>query len=199
MATDPVSIMQADATLTADEELPTTVPIRSLPNISTQDAIQLPPEEPTKNLRIARPAEPEAPAPKTGRRSKSSAMITLPAWRRPSQRPTNTPVGARLRLRVLRGQRINVEYPLYDGTNVLGRRDEEPIDIDLTEQEPGDRIWASRRHAVIHLHGGSLEIEDLHSRNGTFVNRTRLAPGSKRILMPDDVVQIGTIQMRVVV
>ena len=81
----------------------------------------------------------------------------------------------------------------------FGRRGDEPIDIDLTDQESGDRIWSSRRHAVIYFIAGALEIEDLHSRNGTFVNRNRLTPGSRRALQVNDVVQIGTIQLRVTI
>ena len=55
------------------------------------------------------------------------------------------PTGGKSRLRVLRGQRTNVEYPLYDGDNYIGRADEKPVDIDLEDQEPPDRIWSSRQ------------------------------------------------------
>ncbi len=98
---------------------------------------------------------------------------------------------------VLRGQRINVEYPLYDGDNFIGRADERPVDIDLEDQELPDRIWSSRQHALIHSENGILVIEDLNSSNGTFINRTRLYPGQKRVLNVNDIVQIGTVQMRV--
>jgi hypothetical protein len=108
------------------------------------------------------------------------------------------PTGSKPRLLVLRGQKINVEYPLYDGDNYIGRADEKPVDIDLEDQEPPDRIWSSRQHALIHFDGGVLVIEDLNSSNGTFVNRTRLYPGQKRVLNVNDVIQIGTVQMKVV-
>lgn len=109
------------------------------------------------------------------------------------------PTAGKPRLRVLRGQRINVEYPLYDGDNYIGRADEKPVDIDLEDQEPPDRIWSSRQHALIRFDGGVLVIEDLNSSNGTFINRTRLYPGQKRVLNINDVIQIGTVQMKVVV
>lgn len=107
------------------------------------------------------------------------------------------PMGGKPRLRVLRGQRINVEYPLYEGDNFIGRADEKPVDIDLEDQELPDRIWSSRQHALIHVENGSLVIEDLNSSNGTFINRTRLYPGQKRVLNVNDIIQIGTVQMRV--
>jgi hypothetical protein len=107
------------------------------------------------------------------------------------------PIGGKPRLLVLRGQKINVEYPLYDGDNYIGRADERPVDIDLEDQEPPDRIWSSRQHALIRSENGTLVIEDLNSSNGTFVNRTRLYPGQKRVLNVNDIIQIGTVQMKV--
>ncbi|HEV3262951.1 MAG TPA: FHA domain-containing protein [Gemmataceae bacterium] len=107
------------------------------------------------------------------------------------------PAGAQPRLVVLRGQKLNVEYPIYEGHNFIGRADEKPVDIDLEDQEPPDRIWSSRQHALVSYEEGKLLIEDLNSSNGTFVNRTRIYPGQKRPLAPNDVIQIGTVQMKV--
>jgi pSer/pThr/pTyr-binding forkhead associated (FHA) protein len=42
-------------------------------------------------------------------------------------------------------------------------------------------------------------IEDLNSSNGTFINRNRLYPGQRRVLHVNDIIQIGTVQMKVVV
>jgi pSer/pThr/pTyr-binding forkhead associated (FHA) protein len=92
-----------------------------------------------------------------------------------------------------------VEYPLYEGHNFIGRADEKPVDIDLEDQEPPDRIWSSRQHALITFEEGGMVIEDLNSSNGTFVNRNRIYPGQKTPLKPNDVIQIGTVQMKVVV
>ncbi len=108
------------------------------------------------------------------------------------------PTGGKPRLLVLRGQKINVAYPLYDGDNFIGRADERPVDIDLEDQELPDRIWSSRQHALIRCEAGILVIEDLNSSNGTFINRTRLYPGQKRVLNVNDIIQIGTVQMRVI-
>jgi hypothetical protein len=111
--------------------------------------------------------------------------------------PGQLPPDAHPRLVVLRGQKINVEYPLYEGHNFIGRADEKPVDIDLDDQEPPDRIWSSRQHALVTYENGGLVIEDLNSSNGTFVNRTRVYPGQKRPLSVGDVIQIGTVQMKV--
>jgi hypothetical protein len=107
------------------------------------------------------------------------------------------PPGAEPKLVVLRGLRINVEYPVYEGRNYIGRTDEQPVDIDLEDQEAPDRIFSSRQHACISYENGELVIEDLKSSNGTFVNRTRVHPGQRRPLKANDIVQIGTVQMKV--
>jgi len=101
------------------------------------------------------------------------------------------------KLIVVRGQRIDVQYPLYPGKNYLGRTDDKPVDIDLDDQEAPDRIWCSRQHAVITFENGALSIEDLNSLNGTFVNRTRVHPGQLRELHENDVIQVGTVHMKV--
>jgi len=99
-------------------------------------------------------------------------------------------------LNVIRGRRLNADYPLYEGANLIGRRDDRPVDVDVSDLEPPDRIWSSRHHAVITLWNGLMTIEDLNSLNGTFVNRRRVLPSQKQTLAIDDVVQIGTIQFR---
>ena len=81
---------------------------------------------------------------------------------------------------VVRGQKMDVTYPLYSGKNYLGRTDDKPVDIDLEDQESADRIWTRRQHAVVTFENGKLTVEDLNSLNGTFVNRTRVHPGQVR-------------------
>jgi len=118
----------------------------------------------------------------------------------PTSRDTDVlPTGGKPALLVLRGQKISVEYPIYEGDNFIGRADEKPVDIDLEDQEPPDRIWSSRQHALIRSEAGILVIEDLNSSNGTFINRTRLYPGQKRVLNANDIIQIGTVQMKVII
>jgi len=106
------------------------------------------------------------------------------------------PEGAQPKLVVLRGLKINVEYPVYEGHNFVGRSDEKPVDIDLDDQEPPDRVWSSRQHCLITFENGEMNVEDLNSANGTYVNRTRVYPGQKRGLSPNDVIQVGTVQLK---
>ncbi len=101
------------------------------------------------------------------------------------------------RLVVIRGEKVDVEFSIFNGQNLIGRTSEKPVDIDLTGQEAPDQIWSSRKHAIITLDRGTLIIEDLKSLNGTFVNRSRLHPGQQRVLQSGDVIQIGTLQFRV--
>ena len=70
------------------------------------------------------------------------------------------------------------------------------MDIDLEDQEPPDRIWTSRQHACIFFEDGQLALEDLNSANGTYVNRTRVYPEQKKQLFVNDVVQIGTVHLK---
>jgi hypothetical protein len=139
---------------------------------------------------VATPAPPP-PAPAAPPAAPVAAAPVAPA--------AALPPDAQPRLIVLRGLKRNVEYPLYEGHNFIGRADEKPVDIDLDDQEPPDRVWSSRQHALITFEEGKLVIEDLNSANGTFVNRVRIYPGQKRDLAVNDVLQIGTVQMKLIV
>jgi hypothetical protein len=112
-------------------------------------------------------------------------------------RPDVNPVGAKARLMVVRGAKPGMEYPIFEGQNVIGRADEKPVEIDLEIQEQKDRIWSSRQHAVIACENGILFIEDLNSTNGTFVNRRRVYPGKKQGLNASDIIQIGEVQLKI--
>jgi hypothetical protein len=115
----------------------------------------------------------------------------------PQQQQPAAPAITNVKLVVVRGQRMDVQYPLYPGKNYLGRTDDKPVDIDLDDQEAPDRIWTSRQHAVVTFENGKLSIEDLNSLNGTFVNRTRVHPGQVRELHDSDVIQVGTVHLKV--
>ncbi len=103
------------------------------------------------------------------------------------------------RLIVIRGAAVGTEFLVYEGPNYVGRSADKPVDIDLTGQEMPEQVWSSRQHAVVTLERSILVIEDLNSLNGTFVNRSRLHPGQQRVLQGDDVVQVGTVQFKVVI
>jgi uncharacterized protein (TIGR02996 family) len=101
----------------------------------------------------------------------------------------------RARLKVRRGVRPGREYPIWDGPNYLGRAGEQPVDIDLSDQELPDRVWVSDQHALILCESGTLTLEDLNSATGTYVNRVRLMAGRTLKLQSNDILQIGAIRM----
>lgn len=78
------------------------------------------------------------------------------------------------------------EFPLQDGENVMGRTAETPIEL------PSSKV--SRRHAAIHVSGGRVEIEDLGSSNGTFLNGKRVTrspvPAGSKIAVGEFVLQV---------
>lgn len=64
-------------------------------------------------------------------------------------------------------------------------------------QDPGRTV--SRVHAqIIEVEGGRWAIEDLQSKNFTFLNEMRLDSGEVRVLQPDDEITLGdfTIQFK---
>ena len=76
----------------------------------------------------------------------------------------------------LQGQRFGVGAELYVG------REGQQLTVEDAEM--------SRRHAVLRVAAGTITVEDLGSRNGTFVNEQRIA--SVTSLAPGDVVRFGT-------
>ena len=109
------------------------------------------------------------------------------------------PPGAQPRLVVLRGQKRNVEYPIYEGLNFIGRADEKPVDIDLEDQEPPDRVWSSRQHACISFEDGVADRRRPQQRQRHLRQPGAHLPGQKRPLALNDVIQIGKVQMKVIV
>ena len=81
----------------------------------------------------------------------------------------------------LAGRRVEVGAEL-----VLGR---EHADVTLDDEE------VSRRHAVVRPVPGGLEVEDLGSLNGTWVNGARIERAAR--LAPGDELRVGTITLAV--
>jgi len=173
----PEAMPMASATLHAAEAEPPSaleIPVEALPNLGMGETLP---------LAEAVPVEPATPAPASAPAAAGFAA------------------GAQPRLKVMRGLKVGVEFPIYSDYNYIGRADEKPVDIDLEDQEPPDRVWCSRQHAVIHFDeaAGIITLEDLNSSNGTYVNRNRVYPGEKKALSPNDVVQIGTVHLKLLV
>lgn len=75
------------------------------------------------------------------------------------------------------------EIPLGEGTNVLGRAFDSAVRVDLPE--------ISRRHASVVISGTQATLEDLESRNGTFVREERIT--APRPLRDGDEIRLGTV------
>jgi DNA-binding winged helix-turn-helix (wHTH) protein len=84
--------------------------------------------------------------------------------------------------RLILGKR---KLALGEGENVLGRHPDNRIHIDQTA--------VSRRHARILIRAGGAVLEDLKSRNGTFLQGRRL--DSPAPLRDGDVIRLGPIRM----
>jgi DNA-binding winged helix-turn-helix (wHTH) protein len=77
------------------------------------------------------------------------------------------------------------EEMLFAGRNVIGRDADAAVRVD-------DRT-ISRHHAVIAIHGCRVTIEDLQSKNGTFIDGHRItAPADLR---DGAVVEVGSVRM----
>lgn len=98
-----------------------------------------------------------------------------------------------MRLVIVRGEGQGKTFPLEQGSNLIGRWDPDSgafPEIDLEKEDVEAKI--SRKHAVIECKGTQVTVEDVGSRNGTFINRgPRLEPGVKHDLKSGDEVIVG--------
>lgn len=145
---------------------------------------------------------------KTGQ--KAASTKALPAEERlqydtpyeePSaQRGTDLfPSGGALRLQI-EGSAEPILLPFHQQEIVLGRRDPATgalPDVDLTPFA-GYRMGVSRRHSQIkRSHDGHLELFDLGSSNGTFLNGERLEAHYPYRLRDGDKIALGQISIHV--
>ena len=82
---------------------------------------------------------------------------------------------------------------------ILGRLEQDDSDaICLNLSSYGAREQGvSRKHAMLHRSKLTLELQDLDSKNGTYLNGYRLAPNEMRILRDRDEVILGTLRIRI--
>jgi pSer/pThr/pTyr-binding forkhead associated (FHA) protein len=71
-------------------------------------------------------------------------------------------------------------------------------DLDLSP-DGGLEGGVSRHHCKIHQRGSAYLVEDVGSANGTFLNGQRLTPYLPHVLKHDDELQLGRINLRVVI
>lgn len=92
---------------------------------------------------------------------------------------------------------VVIPVPLYSASIVVGRNtDTATVDVDLTRFN-GLALGVSRRHIRIDRQRDYLQVADLSSANGTFLNRDRLAPGVPHTLRNRAVLQLGSMIFRV--
>jgi DNA-binding winged helix-turn-helix (wHTH) protein len=96
---------------------------------------------------------------------------------------SDTASAAQLTARLLWEDRV---IPLSPGENVLGRDDEVGIRLDAHT--------VSRRHARIAVAQGACTIEDLGSKNGTWVGEQRVE-GNPVPLRHGDIVKVGRVEL----
>lgn len=82
---------------------------------------------------------------------------------------------------------------------LIGRRDpaiQAVPEVDMTPYG-GYQMGISRRHAIMNVRGGRLELMDLGSRNGTYVGGKRLTPHQPQVLRDGDEIRLGKIVLHV--
>jgi HD-GYP domain-containing protein (c-di-GMP phosphodiesterase class II) len=84
-------------------------------------------------------------------------------------------------------------FPIHDEL-VIGRDPQDSLASDMYFCVPEHTI--SRRHARIRRRGANYFIEDLHSRNGTFVSGERLLPGAWHALRDGDEVGVSSVPLQ---
>ena len=106
---------------------------------------------------------------------------------------------ARLFLRLSGGPHADTTIPVLFQTPsvIVGRTvGNEVVNIDLTPFG-AQNLGVSRRHICIERIHDSLQIQDLDSSNGTFLNRTRLVPRTPHVLRNRAVLELGKLVLRV--
>ncbi|MEM6954507.1 MAG: GGDEF domain-containing protein [Myxococcota bacterium] len=82
---------------------------------------------------------------------------------------------------VIAGPNVGKMFPLEGGAHDIGRGGDASIVLTDTE--------ISRRHAIFHVQGNEVRVEDLNSTNGTFVNGDQV---NEQTLRDGDKIQVGT-------
>lgn len=91
------------------------------------------------------------------------------------------------RLRVLYPEAERREISLRQGVTVLGRG----LDADVNFNDE----LISRRHCEIRRIGNAVQVTDLGSSNGTYLNGEKIG---KKALLPQNELQIGSVVMKLV-
>jgi hypothetical protein len=88
-------------------------------------------------------------------------------------------------------------YSVNTGEILVGNALNGKPGLDLANQEGSSPRRMAARHAALTCTNKEIAIQDLDSPGGTFVNRERLLSSQPRRLEPGDVIQLGSVQLRV--
>ena len=109
-----------------------------------------------------------------------------------------TKAGAKMKLIVQRGGSRGKVFDIEEGSNLIGRWDPDEgafPEIDLESEDEEAKV--SRKHAVVVRTGMQVTLEDIGSKNGTFLNRgPRLVQGAPQTLAHGDEVVVGKTVMK---
>lgn len=110
---------------------------------------------------------------------------------------THPPIEGDLTLKIIiRGADTPLLLPI-EGDTAIGRRDPTTHDAPALDLSPygAYQMGISRRHAILRVREKQLEVVDLGSRNGTFVNGKRLKPHQAVIIGNGAELRLGKIVM----
>jgi len=96
-----------------------------------------------------------------------------------------------VKLKVMTGSHEGTEIPISGDKFLIGRSESCQL------RPKSDSI--SRKHCIIVLREGRVLLQDLKSRNGTYVNDKRLPPDKAKVLKPGDQLRIGKLEFEVVI
>ncbi|WP_182868940.1 FHA domain-containing protein [Rhodopirellula sp. JC639] len=96
-----------------------------------------------------------------------------------------------VKLRVMTGSHEGTEIPISGEKFLIGRSESCQL------RPKSDSI--SRKHCILVIRDGRLLIQDLKSRNGTYVNEKRLPSDRAKILSAGDSLKIGKLLFEVVI
>lgn len=104
-----------------------------------------------------------------------------------------------MKLVVVRGGREGKEFNIEEGSNLIGRWDPDSgsfPEIDLEEDDAEAKV--SRKHALLERRGEAMTLEDIGSKNGTWIGGDALKPGQKYPLSAGAEIIVGKTVLRLV-
>lgn len=94
-------------------------------------------------------------------------------------------------LKVMAGSHAGTEIAVSSDKFLIGRSDS----CNLRPKSES----VSRKHCIIVLRDNKVLVQDLNSRNGTFVNEKRLPPDKAKVLASGDKLRVGKLEFEVTV